>query len=378
MTRKWSIFGGLAAAIVLAVPLFAQDKNADTSPAKPAEEKTADEKKPVDPYIVPDGTPRELKVYIQNIIRNIPQGEVENKKARAAMLKAAEKIITAKENKDELDFAVDVKMRSLDTPGEIKDFAEELKKAGREKQSRAVQGYLLQIDLRESVMSGKLDVQKKNIDAVIKYLQADTPQQADLRMAIMAGQIAEFQDEPAFAIDVYKKLSVIFSTSKDDQLAEFGKRLEGTSRRLALLGQPMKLDGVLLSGDKFDSSKFLGKVVLVDFWASWCGPCIKELPNLKKNYELYHDKGFEIVGMSCDQSRADMEKFIKEQNIPWINVYGEKGPSPTVEYYGILGIPTMILIDKDGKVINLQARGEELGKLLEKLLGPADEKKDKE
>jgi thiol-disulfide isomerase/thioredoxin len=376
MPRKWSVLGSFAVAMAMVAPAFAQDTKVDAPADKPTEEKSADEKTAVDPYIVPDGSPQELKGYIQHIIRNIPQDKDTNKKARAAMLKAAEKIIAAEKNRDELDFAVDVKMRSLDTPDGIKAFREELEKAGHGKQAKAVQGYLLQIGLRESIMSGKLDLQKQQIEAVLKYLQEDTPQQADLSMAIMAGQIAEFQNDSAYAIDIYKKLSSIFNKSKDSQLAEFSKRLEGTARRLGLMGQAMKLEGNLLSGETFDFSKYLGKVVLVDFWATWCGPCVQELPNLKKYYELYHNKGFEIISISCDQNREDLEKFIKEKDIPWANVYGEKGPSPTVEYYGILGIPTMVLIDKDGKVINLQARGEELGKMLEKLLGPSEEKKD--
>jgi len=119
-----------------------------------------------------------------------------------------------------------------------------------------------------------------------------------------------------------------------------------------------------------------GTVVVLEFWATWCGPCVQEIPNMKKNYELYHDKGFEIVGLSCDHKLEDLEKFVKERKIPWAIVFGDGKPSPTVSYYGIMGIPTMILVGKDGKVLSLNARGEELNKELEKLLGPVEEKKD--
>jgi hypothetical protein len=98
---------------------------------------------------------------------------------------------------------------------------------------------------------------------------------------------------------------------------------------------------------------------------------------MKKNYEAYHDKGFDIIGLSCDQNQETVEKFAKEKEIPWAIVYGDKAPSPSFDYYGISGIPTMILVGKDGKVISTSARGEELDKLLETQLGPPEEKTEK-
>lgn len=112
-------------------------------------------------------------------------------------------------------------------------------------------------------------------------------------------------------------------------------------------------------------SDFKGKYVLIDFWASWCGPCRKENPNVVAAYKKYHDKGFEIIGISLDSNKEAWLKAVDKDGLTWTHVSDLKGwQCATATTYGVKAVPASFLIDPNGKVVGKDLRGEELNKTL--------------
>jgi len=125
-----------------------------------------------------------------------------------------------------------------------------------------------------------------------------------------------------------------------------------------------------LAGEPLSIAKFKGKVVLVDFWATWCGPCRGELPNVLAAYKKYHDKGFEIIGISLDQDENTLKSFIKENGMAWPQYFDGLGwGSKLGQKYGINSIPMTFLLDQEGKIVATGLRGPALDAQLAGMLG---------
>ena len=114
-------------------------------------------------------------------------------------------------------------------------------------------------------------------------------------------------------------------------------------------------------------SDFKGKFVLLDFWATWCGPCIREMPRVKTLHEKLHPKGLEIVGVSLDKDPEALAAFLEKNPLPWETLAGDD-TQELAGKYAVRAIPTMMLVDREGKIVAVSHSCDQLVPLLEKLL----------
>lgn len=140
-------------------------------------------------------------------------------------------------------------------------------------------------------------------------------------------------------------------------------------KRLVIGAPAIIFSAKTMSGKNINLGEYRGKVVLLDFWASWCAPCKKEMPNVKKVYKEFRDKGFEIIGISLDNNEAMFKNYVRQQSITWPQVFDGKGwMSEIGRLYAVSAIPATFLLDRDGRIRHKNLRGSELREAIEALL----------
>jgi len=337
---------------------------------------------------VPDGTPKEMLDYIRSIRQPAAQPSSREEMMKSmqsiatATVKAADKALSQLKDSDDLfDEAATAKLQSLmmlsrlgdaAASTDLQSFAKSLIEGPSPALALEAKRLLLVQEAQELFTKRDLEKAPAIIKQAGELLSANPDDAATAGLAMqLASAFEHMPGGEALSKQAYETFGPIFEKSTNDSIRQMAESFQGTLRRLALPGNPMKITGTLLNGQPFDQSTLAGKIVLVDFWATWCGPCIAEIPNVLEQYQKYHSKGFEVVGISLDQERAALEKFVTERKIPWPILFepseGSGWQHPLASYYGISGIPTVILIGKDGNVVSLNARGERLGELLDEL-----------
>ncbi len=123
-----------------------------------------------------------------------------------------------------------------------------------------------------------------------------------------------------------------------------------------------------VNGKMMGPATFRGKILLIDFWASWCGPCRAEIPNLKQVYAKYKDKGVEFLSVSIDKGSAEWKRAMDQEEMDWPQILAPNSGNEITKLYQFSGIPFIILLDKDGKIKAKNLRGEMLEKAIETLL----------
>ncbi len=209
----------------------------------------------------------------------------------------------------------------------------------------------------ETNHTAMLTAMEKGVREVQKEFPA-RPEGAALLLGLAEEWLGQGDQEHAL------KLAREVATTKDPEVKESAAAL---IKRLDRVGKPLAIQFKALDGREVDLAKLRGKVVLIDFWATWCEPCVKEVPAVKAAFEKLNSKGFEIIGVSLDQERAELEKMVAEKKMPWPQYFEGGEKNKFADEFQIASIPTMWLVDKKGILRELNAK-EQLVEKVERLL----------
>jgi thiol-disulfide isomerase/thioredoxin len=191
----------------------------------------------------------------------------------------------------------------------------------------------------------------RSLSAAIGKFIDTHPEDARIPVLRMTEAQALESYEPERARELYNGVAA----NEDPELSGAAK---AALDLMALRDQPMELSFTAVDGRKVDLADLRGKVVLIDFWATWCPPCVEEAPELVGTYEKFKDRGFEIVGISLDESKEALEKFTAENKMTWPQFFDGKGwENELAQRYKIQSVPTLWLLDREGKLADANPRG---------------------
>ena len=255
-----------------------------------------------------------------------------------------------------------------------------LKSAKKKRKYRKALGRLEELlgrDLEEGMASEALELYVKSgfavgnypdvVEAVDGALEDEIPEDRRARYLLLKGQ-------SLIRLIRFDEAEETLEGLKDGPRKKEAKKalavLEKVRQIKPEVGQPAPdINFKTIDGRMVNLSQLRGRVVLIDFWATWCVPCKEEMPNVIKTYEEYKAQGFEIVGISLDKSKESLEKYIAENKMTWPQYYDGKGWENLIsKYYGVTGIPATFLIDQRGNIASTTASGHGLSAAVKGLL----------
>ena len=210
------------------------------------------------------------------------------------------------------------------------------------------------------------DKQKNFIDKLLHEI----PGESRTHMLALGGIISGLQQRKSPLLGTYaKRYAEQYKTQEPEAVARLNQLLK-SSASFTMGAEAPDFSMNTPEGTPMKLSDLRGKVLLVDFWASWCGPCRRENPNVVAAYKKYHEKGFDVLGVSLDKTKDRWVQAIKKDGLMWHHVSDLKGwKNEAAKLYGVSSIPATVLLDKDGKIIARNLRGPALEAKLAEIFG---------
>ena len=208
----------------------------------------------------------------------------------------------------------------------------------------------------------------KEFDALVAKHTNAAPADRTQILVMKAQLYLQVLDEPEKALEIFKQIKNDYPTAQlngntESIISSLQGDIDRRKSREALVPGALFPDfsETDLKGKPLAISNYKGKVVLVDFWATWCMPCVLELPQVQQAYEKFHSKGFEIVGVSLDEDKGKLEQFIEQKKMPWPEFFdGKRWENKLAVKYGVDSTPTGYLLDRNGKIIAKLASADDL------------------
>jgi len=354
MSLPKKTFWTTAVLSLLAIPMLVSSVTLAAEPGKKANR-----------FALPEGGPKVLAKFIEDLRKGAP--------------KPPSKTATPQEQRKQEAAYMRYTIRSNMA---IEDASEKILEIEKDKTSHAYHvAYAIVIQkYPRRIYDASPQEQAKLFEEVKQYILAEKKVPlANIRLMLETATALERGGNTKLAITAYELAGKAAAKSDSMHAASLVEHCKTCISKLRLPGSQLTvLTGTTLDGKEFDWKTFSkGKVVLIDFWATWCPPCCREIPHVAKKYKEYHARGFEVVGISLDHSGKPLRKYVEKHKIPWTTLFDEdpEKRQAMANRYGAFAIPMLILVDRTGKIVSINARGEELDRLLKELFDTPKAKK---